>query len=89
MNKIKGDILIEEMIGPISLELLIGITKDETGLFALTIAQGGICSELFSKAVNSKELIILPASKNSIQKALKSLAIYPIFQGYRDFQKLI
>ena len=66
MNKIKGDILIEEMIGPISLELLIGITKDETGLFALTIAQGGIYSELFSKTINSKELIILPASKNSI-----------------------
>ena len=87
MNKIKGDILIEEMIGPISLELLIGITKDETGLFALTIAQGGIYSELFSKAVNSKELIILPASKNSIQKALKSLAIYPIFQGYRGLPK--
>ena len=87
MNKIKGDILIEEMIGPISLELLIGITKDETGLFALTIAQGGIYSELFSKVVNSKELIILPASKNSIQKALKSLAIYPIFQGYRGLPK--
>ena len=55
-----------------------GITKDETGLFALTIA---LPYELFSKAVNSKELIILPASKNSIQKSSKNLlAIYPIFQ---------
>ena len=52
MNKIKGDILIEEMIGPISLELLIGITKDETGLFALTIAQGG-----FTVNYSPKQLI--------------------------------
>ena len=87
INKIKGDLLIEEMIGPISLELLIGITKDETGLFALTIAQGGIYSELFSKTINSKELIILPASKKTIKQALKSLAIYPIFQGYRGLPK--
>jgi len=87
LNNIKGDLLIEEMIGPISLELLIGITKDETGLFALTIAQGGIYSELFSKTINSKELIILPASKKTIKQALKSLAIYPIFQGYRGLPK--
>ena len=87
LNKIKGDILIEEMIGPISLELLIGITKDETGLFALTIAKGGIYSELFSKTINSRELIVLPTSKKSIKQALKSLAIYPIFQGYRGLPK--
>ena len=75
------------MITPISLELLIGITKDETGLFALTIAQGGVYSELFSNTRNSKSLVILPTNKNSIKEALKELTLYPIFKGYRGLPK--
>ena len=87
ITKIEGNILIEEMIAPISLELLIGITKDKTGLFALTIAQGGIYSELYSNTRNSKSLVILPTNKNSIKEALKELTLYPIFKGYRGLPK--
>ena len=87
ITKIEGNILIEEMIAPISLELLIGITKDETGLFALTIAQGGTYSELYSNTRNSKSLVILPTNKNSIKEALKELTLYPIFKGYRGLPK--
>ena len=86
-EKIKGDVLIEEMIEPISLELLIGFTRDATGLTALTIAQGGIYSELFSRTKHSHNLIVLPLTKKSIKHALKALDIYPIFEGYRGLPK--
>jgi len=75
------------MIEPISLELLIGFTRDATGLTALTIAQGGVYSELFSRTKHSHNLIILPLTKNSIKHALKALDIYPIFEGYRGLPK--
>ena len=56
-------------------------------MFALTIAQGGTYSELYSNTRNSKSLVILPTNKNSIKEALKELTLYPIFKGYRGLPK--
>ncbi len=71
--------LIEEMaIGGIG-ELIIGVSRDETGLFLLTIGAGGIATEVLRDTAH----LLLPATKAEIIGALESLKTWPLFSGYR------
>ena len=82
-----SQILIEEMLEPNVMELLVGITKDETGLFAMTLSPGGILSELHAKISNNKKILILPIDERMVEDSLKSLPLSPLFEGYRGLLK--
>ncbi|MDG2356230.1 MAG: acetate--CoA ligase family protein [Paracoccaceae bacterium] len=90
INDIKSEtnqILIEEMVEPNIMELLVGVTKDETGLFAMTLSPGGILSELHAKISANKKTLILPTTQDIVADSLKSLPLSPLFEGYRGLLK--
>ena len=75
------------MLKPNIMELLVGVTRDETGLLALTLSPGGVLSELHARIEENKKTLILPTNAKIIEEALKSLNLSPLFDGYRGLLK--
>ncbi|WP_113911896.1 acetate--CoA ligase family protein [Roseovarius dicentrarchi] len=71
--------LLEEMITGAVAELLIGVVRDPAHGFVLTLAAGGVLTEILKDSAS----LILPASADDIAAALASLRIAPILAGYR------
>jgi acetate---CoA ligase (ADP-forming) len=74
--------LAEEMVAGVVAEILVGVTRDATGLLLLTIGAGGVLAELFEDTAS----VLLPATDDEITEAIKSLKLYKILQGYRGKQ---
>ncbi|MEO0369202.1 MAG: acetate--CoA ligase family protein, partial [Pseudomonadota bacterium] len=72
--------LLEQQITDPVLELLIGISRDATGLLLLTLGAGGILTEVHRDTAH----LVLPADASQIESALRSLRIAPLFSGYRN-----
>ncbi len=79
MFKRASDILVEEMVLESLAELSIGILRDSSGIFLLTIGAGGVFTELFNQRVN----LILPVTEKEIENALGTLPISKLLNGYR------
>ena len=77
--KYTGNFLIEEMQSDPIAELLIGIYFDAEFGYILTLASGGIFTNLISDSFT----LLLPISKNEIDTALSSLKINELLLGYR------
>lgn len=71
--------LIEEMAAGGIGELIVGVSRDETGLMLLTIGAGGVAAEVLRDVAH----LIVPARKPEIVDALKSLRSWPLFAGFR------
>jgi acyl-CoA synthetase (NDP forming) len=71
--------LIEEMATGAIGELIIGVTRDETGMFLLTLGAGGVAAEVLRDTVH----LLVPATQPEIISALKTLKTWPLFSGYR------
>ena len=71
--------LIEEMAEKPVAELILGITRDELGLFLMTIGAGGIYTEILADTVS----LLLPTSRTEILSSIKKLKINKILEGYR------
>ncbi len=71
--------LIEEMITGGVAELLIGVVKDPAHGFILTLAAGGVMTELMQDSTS----LLLPTNEQSIIDALKTLRCFPLLSGYR------
>lgn len=71
--------LIEEMITDGVAELLIGITRDPAHGFVLTLAAGGVLTELLADSHS----LLLPASRSDVQMALMRLKCAPLLTGFR------
>ncbi|MCY0094001.1 acetate--CoA ligase family protein [Hoeflea ulvae] len=79
MQAATPEFLVEEMaVGGIA-ELLVGITRDPTGTFLLTLGAGGVLTELLADTVS----LLLPATRTDIETALKRLKIGRLLEGYR------
>ena len=72
--------LAEEMVTGAVAELIVGVTRDPTGLMALTIGAGGILTEILADSAT----LILPATPEAIRAALAGLRLAPILMGYRN-----
>lgn len=79
-SKKYSEFLVEEMQESGVAEIILGVVRDETGMFTLTIGAGGTLTEL----LNDKLTILLPTSREAILGELKSLKIWPILEGYRS-----
>ncbi len=71
--------LLEEMVTDGICELLIGVMRDRAHGFVLTIAAGGILTEL----LNDQCSLMLPVDKDAVTRALDRLKIASLFNGYR------
>ena len=74
-----NEFIVEEMITGAIAELLIGVVRDEAHGFVLTIAAGGIYTEI----MKDQSSLLLPVTKADILEALDRLKIAPILKGYR------
>ena len=71
--------LVEEMIPDAVAELLIGVQRDPAHGFVLTLAAGGVLTELWGDSAS----MLVPAGRDSVQAALQGLKIAPVLNGYR------
>ncbi len=71
--------LIEEMAPAGVAELLIGITRDPAHGFVLTLAAGGVLTEILKDSVS----LLVPARPEQIRSALMALNCAPLLSGYR------
>ncbi|MFX0546532.1 acetate--CoA ligase family protein [Roseovarius sp. S1116L3] len=71
--------LLEEMITGGTAELLVGVVRDPAHGFVLTLAAGGVLTEILQDSVS----LILPVNEADITAALDSLRIAPMLAGYR------
>lgn len=71
--------LIEEMIDGGVAELLIGVTRDPAHGFVLTLAAGGVLTELLADSTP----LLVPASRESIKLSLTRLKTFKLLGGYR------
>lgn len=71
--------LVEEMITGSVVDLLVGIVADPAHGYLLTLAAGGVLTELLQDSAT----LLLPASGEEIEAALQTLRIAPMLRGYR------
>ena len=74
-----SEYLIEEMIGGVLIELLVGIINDPAHGFIFTIASGGTLTEILSDSIS----LVVPFTKSEFNEALKDLKITKVIDGYR------
>jgi acyl-CoA synthetase (NDP forming) len=78
-----GDELYLEAMKPAQAELIVGVMRDPKFGLALTIGSGGILVEL----LKDSRTLLIPASAQEIESALKSLKSAPLLEGYRGRPK--
>ena len=71
--------IIEEFITDSIVELLVGIVGDPAHGYVLTLAAGGVFTELLRDSVS----LSLPVNQNDILNALQQLKLAPMLTGYR------
>jgi acetate---CoA ligase (ADP-forming) len=79
MSKLGSELLIEKMVEGSVAELIIGLTRDPQFGLALVIGAGGIFTELLKDSVT----LLLPCSESEILRALKTLRIWKLIEGFR------
>lgn len=71
--------LVENCIEGGIAELLVGVLRDPAHGFVLTLGAGGVLTELWQDTAS----ILLPADRDVLLGALRSLRIWPLLEGYR------
>ncbi|MCK7613627.1 acetate--CoA ligase family protein [Roseibium sediminicola] len=71
--------LVEEMVTGTLAELLVGVVRDPAHGYVLTLAAGGTLTEILQDNTS----LVLPVREEDIRKALDSLKIGRVLQGYR------
>lgn len=71
--------LVEEMVTGTIAELLIGVVRDPAHGFVLTLAAGGVLTELLKDSVS----LLVPSSREAVRESLLSLKVARRLTGYR------
>lgn len=74
-----GDLLVEHMIQDPIAEVLVGVTRDPAHGFLLTLAAGGVMTEILQDSAS----LLVPSDRELVKAALMSLKMAPILNGYR------
>lgn len=74
-----GEVLLESMVTGCVVELIIGLVRDAQFGLVMTLGAGGI----FVEVLKDTATLLLPATRDDIEQALKGLRIAPLFEGYR------
>ncbi|WP_235877956.1 acetate--CoA ligase family protein [Saccharopolyspora karakumensis] len=79
MDSLTDAFLVERMVQGTVAELLVGVHRDPQFGLALTIGAGGVLVEL----VRDSATLLLPATRDQIEEALRGLRIWPLLAGFR------
>jgi acetyl-CoA synthetase len=79
LGRLSADLLVERMVTGAVAELIIGLTWDPQFGPALTVGAGGVLTELLRDSVS----LLLPASPGEIERALHSLRVWRLVDGFR------
>ncbi len=71
--------LVEELIEDPIAELLVGVIHDPQTGYVMTVAAGGVMTELF----DDRQHLLLPSSEAEIENALSRLKISALLNGFR------
>ncbi len=71
--------LVEEMITGGIAELLVGVTRDPGHGYVLTLAAGGVLTEI----LQDSQSLLVPSTRAQVRAALMRLKIAPVLRGYR------
>ena len=71
--------LVEQMVEPPLAELLVNVRSDRRFGFAMTLASGGVLTELVADSVT----ILLPADRADLDRALGRLRVSRLLNGFR------
>ncbi len=87
---IADSVMVEQMIGDVVAELLLGVSYDTQFGHYLTIGFGGTMVEL----IGDREILLLPVCRNEVIRALKKLKTWPLLDGFRgravaDVEKVV
>lgn len=74
---------VEAMIGGSIAELIVGITRDPLFGPVMTVGTGGVLVELLKDSAT----LLLPASSDEIEEALRGLKLFPLLDGFRGRPK--
>ncbi|MEL6520427.1 MAG: acetate--CoA ligase family protein [Pseudomonadota bacterium] len=72
-------LLVEEMVQTALAELLVGVVLDPAHGYVLTLAAGGVLTEL----LRDRQSLLLPATRDEVRTALGRLSYGKVLQGYR------
>lgn len=74
---------VERMIPGGVAELIVGVTRDPVFGPVLTVGSGGVLVELLKDSAT----LLLPASREEVEAALRGLKLFPLLDGYRGRSK--
>lgn len=74
---------VERMVEGGVAELIVGITSDPLFGPVMTVGTGGVLVELLKDSAT----LLLPATSDEVEKALRSLKMFPLLDGYRGRPK--
>lgn len=74
---------VERMVEGGIAELIVGVTRDPLFGPVMTIGTGGVLVELLKDSAT----LLLPASRDEVDAALRSLKLFPLLDGYRGRPK--
>ncbi|TIQ44001.1 MAG: acetate--CoA ligase family protein, partial [Mesorhizobium sp.] len=74
---------VERMVRDGVAELLVGFTRDPMFGAVMTLGTGGVLVELLRDSVT----LMLPATRDDIEAALRGLKLFPLLEGYRGRPK--
>jgi acyl-CoA synthetase (NDP forming) len=80
MAKLGPEVIVERMVTGAVAELIVGLKSDPQFGVALVLGAGGILTELLKDSAT----LILPASRPEIVRALKSLKVWKLVEGFRN-----
>jgi len=75
----RDSFLMEQMVTGAVCEILIGVLADPVHGFVLTLAAGGVMTEILKDSTT----LVLPVTPQDVELALQRLKIAPILNGYR------
>jgi acyl-CoA synthetase (NDP forming) len=70
---------VEKMVTGGVAELIVGVTRDPLFGPVMTVGSGGVLVELLQDSAT----LLLPASRDDIEAALRGLKLFPLLGGYR------
>ncbi|HUR43052.1 MAG TPA: acetate--CoA ligase family protein [Aestuariivirga sp.] len=79
MKGLASHVLVERMVKNAVAELIVGLTTDPQFGLVLLVGAGGI----FTEFIQDKVALLLPASRLEIERALKSLKVWKLIEGFR------
>ncbi|WP_245328916.1 acetate--CoA ligase family protein [Bradyrhizobium centrolobii] len=83
LSPLGSGLYVARMISNGVAELIVGVTHDPKFGAVIILGTGSVMVELLSDSVT----LLLPATRDDIETALRSLRLYPLLEGYRGRPK--